>query len=200
MSNFNKLYLQTLEEKKMLHSKVDWLEWAARVTEAYDARPIVESSMKSSYDALNEINHKMYKQLLSRVDVEFVDDDPYRNYKTMEREVLKTKTLKIFKGGSKHPFLSEEDNWIFRTVHDYLGHLAGHNSFSLAGELSAYTKHVRLAPPKARPALFCEVVGQIAYYYTKKTFVPVQKACHLYGFDYVNLGLIDEKEYQKNFK
>ena len=201
MSSFNELYESLmLNEKKVLSSKADWLKWAARLTEAYDARPVIESSMRKSYDALNESNHKMYKQILSKVDVEFVDDDPYRNYKTMEQEVFKTNKLKIFKGGSKHPFFSEEDNWIFRTVHDYLGHLAGHFKFSLQGELSAYQKHVKIAPVAARPALFCEVPAQIAYYYTKHTFVTNQKACHLYGFDFVNLGIIDETEYLKNFE
>jgi hypothetical protein len=200
MDKFNNLYEQIMNEKKVLSSKAEWMEWARRLTEAYEARPVLESSIKSSYDALNASNHKMYKQILSRVDVEFVDDDPYQNYKTMEDQVFKTKKLKIYKGGSKHPFFSEEDNWIFRTVHDYLGHLAGKFSFSLQGELSAYNKHVRIAPVKARPALFCEVPCQIAYYYTRKSYVPVQKACHLYGFDFVNIGVINEEEYQKNFK
>jgi hypothetical protein len=191
-----------LNEKKMLKSKDAWLEWADKVATAYEARPVVEQSMKSSYDALIKHNAKMYKQILSRVDVEFTDDDPYKTYKQMEREVFTTGKMRIFKGDSdNHPFFTEEQNWIFRTVHDYLGHLGARKSFNLQGELSAYISQAKTIPPKAQSALFCEVPAQICMFFARgKQYVNPQKACHLYGIDFINLGVINEEEYQRNFK
>jgi hypothetical protein len=191
-----------LNEKKALKTKEDWNIWADKVATAYEARPVVEQSMKASYDALITHNNKMFKQILTRLDIEFSDRDPYKSYKQMKREVGETKSMRIFKGGSAgHPFFTEEENHIFRAVHDYLGHIGGKNSFSLQGELSAYTSQAKTIPPKARKALFCEIVGQICMYFSRgRKFVEIQKSCELYGIDFVNLGVINDELYAKNFK
>jgi hypothetical protein len=52
--------------------------------------------------------------------------------------------------------------------------------------------------PKAHTALFTELVGQVCTGIVKGGF-PTQKVCKLHGFDYVQVGLIDEQEYLKNF-
>jgi len=195
-------FIEFLQEKKALKNKEDWMVWADKVATAYEARPVVEQSMRASYQALIDHDNKMFKQILTKLDIVFDEKDPYKSYKQMKRDVKTSNHLKIFTGSStRHPFFSERDNHIFRAVHDALGHIGGGHTFSLQGELSAYTQQAKTIPPKARKALFCEVPAQICMYFARGSqYVQEQKACELYGIDFINLGIIDEEEYQKNFR
>ena len=93
------------------------------------------------------------------------------------------------------------ENTIFRTVHDYYTHvirgrkmpetgLEPSYGFNLKGELQAYNTHAKLVPQEALPALFCEVVAQVAHLDTFKDFPDPQKTTVLYGFDYINIGKV----------
>ena len=62
----------------------------------------------------------------------------------------------------------------------------GH-AFTLRGELNAFSTHARLAPTKALPALFTEVVGQ-ACYNTMCGDFPQQKVAVLPDFDIKKIG------------
>lgn len=53
-------------------------------------------------------------------------------------------------------------NDIFRIVHDFYGHGAGH-SFSPQGEHRAWFEHRSMLPAEARLALFCETRGQSSW-------------------------------------
>lgn len=53
-------------------------------------------------------------------------------------------------------------NDIFRIVHDFYGHGAGH-SFSPKGEHYAWFEHRSMLPMEARTALFCETRGQSSW-------------------------------------
>jgi hypothetical protein len=56
-----------------------------------------------------------------------------------------------------------------------------------------------VSPKAALPALFSEIVGQVSVAIVRGKFPSPQKACVLYGFDYTNVGVIDEDEYQRNW-
>lgn len=177
-------------------------EWGKRVSDAYQSRPDFEAQYVSSWRALIPHIDKLFKQLQSKYEIEFVDEDPYKSYEDMEKEYTEGK-LRIFTGFSKHPIFTEEQNWKFRAVHDALGHQAGFSKksgkgFSFKDEVAVYNRHVKMIPPAGRLALFTEVVGQASVFINTGNF-PTQKICKLHGFDYVNLGKIDEDEYQLNF-
>ncbi len=61
------------------------------------------------------------------------------------------------------------------------------SQFNGRGEMNAAAAHMRLAPKAATPAIFTEVVGQVAYQLVTGKF-GVQKIAVLDGFDFNNLG------------
>jgi hypothetical protein len=185
-----KTFNQYVLSEDITHADFD--QYAKAVAKAYAEAPVVEKgtiavhidgreysgTVYEFWDALNESNHRLYKHILSKYKVEFVDDDPYE-----------TGVLKIYKGGSDHPYLSKEDNWVFRTVHDYYTHIVTHTeNFDLRGELRAYNTHAKLVPPMALPALFTELVGQVCYNIVNGDF-PEQKLAVLRGFDFRHVGI-----------
>jgi hypothetical protein len=180
--------LKPLNEKMVL-SNYD--EYAKLVSDAYINAPDFDDSVVPSYRALMESTKKLYKRLQSKVKVEFVDYDPYSSRNEMADDVKNTGILKISKLFNEHPLYSKEENLILRAVHDYYTHIIANQDFGLRGELKAYNTHARLAPPAALPALFTEVVGQVCYAIVNGDFTK-QKICKLDGFDYLNVGKIDD--------
>ncbi len=186
-------------ESKLVLKDYD-TQYAPLVAKAYDARPVLESDAVPSWTAAMTFTEKMFKQIQSRVRVEFVDEDPYQSYEQMNEEVKKTGVLKVWKGESdKHPVWTPEQNWKFRAVHDHLSHIAGGHRFTLKGELASYNRHVKTYPKAAWMCLFVEIVGQTSSVTVNGTF-PVQKVTKLHGFDLVNVGNVDEAGYAKNFE
>jgi hypothetical protein len=181
---------------------VDYREYAKKVADAYAARPSFESQYVSSWKALAEHCKKIFKQIESKVKIEFVEEDPYTSSQEMLREVKEKKLLRIYTGHSEHPVWTSKENHIFRAVHDWYSHIlgsgAGGHAFNLRGEYNSYNRHVKLVPENAKLALFTEIVGQASYKQVKGSF-PEQKICKLWGFDYINIGKINDVEYQKNF-
>lgn len=177
----------------------DWSGYQKRVADAYLARPEFESEYIPSWNSLMQHIEKMFKQMQSKISIEFVDEDPYKDQKEISQDIEKNKRLKIFKGGTTHPVWTNEQNLMFRAYHDYLSHVAGDHSFGAKGEIASYNQHVKMAPTDARLALFTEIAGQ-AMTATQTGSFPAQKICKLWGFDYVNLGKIDEEEYKKNLE
>jgi hypothetical protein len=178
----------------------DYKPFVPIVGEAYVARPAFEASAEASWRVLMEHVERLYQRMIARIRVEFVSRDPYPDAEDLERDIRENRRMRVYTGDSDHPVWSPGENWRFRAVHDYMSHLAGGHAFTLRGEMSAYNRHVKLAPPAARPALFVEIVGQTCtYFYLDKKFTA-QKVCHLYGFDYVNVGLVNRYEWEKNFE
>lgn len=112
----------------------------------------------------------------------------------LSQTVKDTGVLKIYKGSSEHPFFTEEENWVFRAVHDYYTHIIHGENFDLRGELRAYNTHAKLAPPMALPALYTEVVGQVCSAIVNGDF-PVQKMSVVPGADYLEVGRLDDETF-----
>lgn len=81
---------------------------------------------------------------------EFRDDVVNRN----RMQVLATEST----GG--HPFFSNDENDMFRAVHDVYGHLGSGRGIDMHGEEAAYQKHARMFSPLARRAMTTETRGQ----------------------------------------
>ena len=184
-----------LAEKLVLKA---WEEYASKVSDAYQARPMVESEYVSSWKALIAHVERMFEQMKSRIEVEFVDEDPYKSEAEVSADIRDNKRLKIYSGGTSHPIWTPEQNLKFRAYHDYLSHFSGGHQFGLKGEIAAYNQHMKMCPKEGQLALFTEIIGQASTAEKTGKFPP-QKICKLHGFDYVNVGKMDEQEYEKNF-
>ena len=171
-----------------------WDLYADLVGSVYLAAPNFESRAVSSYEALTPFVEKMFKQIESRVNVEFVDYHPYETAEDLRQDVQQTGTMKIATIDSEHKIFDPITNTKFRAIHDYMSHVQAIGSrgtdFTLRGELAAYNVHLKTVPPESIPALFTEVVGQVSAYYKLGRFAE-QKICLLDGFDYINVGEVE---------
>jgi len=195
-ADLEKLINEVLAERLVLKpGENGWDKYAELVGKAYMDAPNFESRAVPHYQALIPFIEKMFKQIQSRVKIEFVDYHPYKDAQELRDDVKKTGILKIATIDSKHDIFIPEVNWKFRAIHDYMAHIQAIGSrgteFSLRGEIAAYNAHLKTVPPKAIPALFTEVIGQVCtYYYLGGKFAPIQKIVLLDGFDYINVGEI----------
>jgi hypothetical protein len=194
--------------EKMTVNKVSAKDYAKLVAAAYDAAPEHDPNALPHWKALNESNYKLWRRLLSKVNVVFTSEnpprkdtiriagkdhplihngDPYENQPEMRQDVKENNRIMIMIDHSEHPVFTVEDNIVFRTVHDYIVHILGNKPFGLFGELQSYNLHAKMVPVAARPAIFTEVVGQVCYHSIHGKF-PVQKVATLDGFDYLRVG------------
>lgn len=104
--------------------------------------------------------NKAFEALSRKVDVKFVDHDPYSSYEQMRDQVLSTKSMLIFKGGSETPLWEPETNWKARAVHDW-DHITHDVDFSMEGEAAAYRGSAARVPGLA-PLYLSEIVLQAA--------------------------------------
>lgn len=184
-----------LTEKLLLKPGADgWDLYGELVARAYEAAPKFDSEAAPSFESLSPFVDKMFKRMQAKVDIQFVDNNPYINDDHMRQEVNKTGTLKIWSGGTTHPVFTPELNLKFRAVHDYMAHIQpigfSGTGFDQKGEIQAYNAHLHTIPRKGIPALFTEVVGQ-ASHFLHRGFFPEQKIAFLEGFDYINIGVVD---------
>lgn len=207
--------MELVSEKLVLKN---YGEYIKLVAEAYDLAPDYEQSAVKHWDALKESNYLLFRRIKNKFNLIFVTEDigkvgtlkisgtdypieyisggqPYETQPEMVQDVKQNGTLKINIDYSEHPVFSVEDNVVMRTVHDYIVHILGNKSFGGKGEIAAYNLHVKLATREAVPALFTEVVGQACFAIAKGGF-PDQKITILEGFDYYNLGVIDNENYE----
>mgnify|MGYP003626057268 FL=1 len=180
-----------LTEKLMLKPGTNgWDLYGKLVAKAYKNAPPYDPEAVSSFEALEPFTNKMFKQIQSRVDVQFVDYDPYPSEVEMCQDAMQNGVLKIWTGGTEHPVFDPELNVKMRAVHDYMTHCQRGTNFTLPGEIASFNGHMKKVPEAAREALFTEVVGQAAYFINYKEF-PEQKIVILKGFDKYNVGSVD---------
>lgn len=219
--------------------RVDLAAYALTVAEAYDAAPTHDASALKHWEELKRHTVEvLFKRISgSGIDIRFTASDPYGDavgtddprmqIRYMLYDMAFNNRLFIYTGDSEHPNFSPQENWIFRTVHDYFTHgtllktfknnflemFPNHKGkptpdmlmkalpqvslskggnrgfgFNARGEMNAASRHIRLAPKAASPALFTEVVGQVCYQRVVGDF-PTQKVVVLEGFDYQKIGL-----------
>jgi 8-oxo-dGTP pyrophosphatase MutT (NUDIX family)/GNAT superfamily N-acetyltransferase len=193
---------EVVQVTERIMQKLDFNAYARSVADAYDARPVHDAAAKASYAALLHHSEKMFKQLTSRIDIKFVDEsEPYADAADMTKRVKEEGVMYVSKLFSSNlpSGWTPEQNWRFRAVHDYIVHIGGRHDFSLRGEIATFNRHAKVAPRAALPALFSEIVGQVAYYFARGKFPSPQKACILYGFDYERVGYINPSEFKRNF-
>jgi hypothetical protein len=155
---------------------------AAKIADAYDELPVDDKEAYEAYDALSsEVQAQFdYMTKTMGIKVEFVDSDPYKNSKEMFADASKgvLKVLKTSSTGS-HPYLTDEQNDMFRAVHDYFGHAATGRGFGQDGEESAWVHHSQMFSDLARGALTTETRGQNSWYNSRGKQFATQKVALL---------------------
>lgn len=209
--------INLVEVRKEVTEKLilkNWDKYVELVSQAYLDAPNFEPDVAHHWEVLRESNYKLFKRLLSKVDVIFTSEnksevgsinilgrkfsiiylpssEQYQTQQEMKSDYENTGKLKISIDYSDHPIFSVKDNIVFRTVHDFIVHILGNHGFGAKGEIASYNRHAKLAPPDALPALFTEVVGQACVAVATNSF-PKQKITVLKGFDYAQLGKVED--------
>lgn len=96
--------------------------------------------------------------------VQVMDDDPYSGPSELAADLRKReiKTLSTRSTGS-HAFFTDEENDMFRAVHDVFGHAGIGRGFGRHGEEAAFRSHRQMYSPAAHAALASETRGQNSY-------------------------------------
>lgn len=165
------------------------------VSVGYQRLPHFDEGALPAYRAMREETGRQFDHMTKPrskgglgLSVGVTTEDPYgkAGYHTVFNElkhdvrenqhinVLSTKTT----GG--HPFFSDDENDMFRAVHDVYGHLGSGRGVDFNGEEAAYQKHSRMFSPLARQAMATETRGQNSHLRTEGDF-PDQKVAILPG-------------------
>tara|TARA_R100000664_G_C2754990_1_gene142656 strand:+ start:269 stop:2104 length:1836 start_codon:yes stop_codon:yes gene_type:complete len=187
---------QQITEKLMLKPGPNgWDLYSKLVAEAYLAAPKFESRAVRHFQAMIPFVQKMFKQIQSKVDVQFVDYHAYNSVEELRSDVFNNGVMKIATVDAEHDVFDPETNAKFRAVHDYMSHIQAIGSrgtdFSLKGEIQSYNTHLKTMPPESWPALFTEIVGQASTYFHQGGQFAEQKIALLDGFDYENIGVVE---------
>ena len=92
---------------------------------------------------------------------EVVKDDPYSSSRAMMNDVAggRIRTLATATTGP-HPVFSDDENDMFRAVHDVFGHAGSGRNFNAHGEEAAFRSHYNMFSPEAQGAMATETRGQ----------------------------------------
>lgn len=171
-----------LPETDVDYKKVVAIPKAKReeMTKVYEGLPEFSEEAREAYEALTEEIADQFRMLTEElgVKVEFVDEDPYSDPLEMMDDLQQNKTLKVLKTASTgpHPYWTNEQNDMFRAVHDAFGHAATGRGFDRHGEEAAYQAHSSMVSDLARRALLTETRGQNVVVITTGDFPPQKMA------------------------
>lgn len=103
---------------------------------------------------------RAFDALKARLDIRFVEADPYKSYAEMRHDVLARRRMLVWTGASETPLWDEITNWKARAVHDW-DHIEHDVDFSIEGETAAYRRSAARVPGLA-PLYLSEIVLQAA--------------------------------------
>jgi hypothetical protein len=150
------------------------------VTQEYLAAPLYDKEAEPHYKALAEETKRQYDFMArprSRgglgIDLIVGKADPYTKPSAdglrdipdpaaMMRDVRENNRLEIRPSSidDPHPYFTDDENDMFRGVHDFFGHAATGRGFDQSGEDAAYLSHSAMFSPTARLAMATETRGQ----------------------------------------
>lgn len=103
---------------------------------------------------------RAFEALKRKIEVRFVDQDPYSSYDHLRNDVIVNKRMLVWTGASETPLWTPEVNWKARAVHDW-DHVTHDVDFSMEGEHAAYRVSAAKTPGLA-PLYLSEIVLQAA--------------------------------------
>jgi hypothetical protein len=141
-----------------------------RIALAYAAAPAIEARALPAYRRLREELPRQY-DLLTRprrrrgmgIAVEVTARNPYASAAEMIADIRDNRRLLVYSTaacGNHHPFFTDDENDLFRAVHDAFGHALTGSTFDRHGEEIAWRMHSGLLSPLAAAALATETRGQ----------------------------------------
>lgn len=162
---------------------------ARNIAKEYQEAPSFDPKAIPHYRAMAEETKKQFDFLTrpkSRgglgVEVSVTKDDPYAKAAHMMKDAGEGK-FKVFSTAATggHPFFTNDENDMFRAVHDFFGHAATGRGFDPHGEEAAFRSHYSMFHPLARPAMATETRGQnsLLNYGDRKGEFPEQKVALL---------------------
>lgn len=149
----------------------------AEFAEEYAKLPSNDPKAHAAYRKMaTEVEEQFHHMEASGIKAQFVDYDPYPTAASMiadvERGVIKVMRTDIT---GPHDFFTNQQNDMFRAVHDVYGHAAIGRGFDRHGERAAYLSHRDMfKDPDAVRALATETEGQNATVHVTGRF-PEQK-------------------------
>lgn len=142
------------------------------IADAYEDLPVSavdDAEVQAAYDDLVRETEEQARFLRERgITIEIVDEDPYANPAEMMRDVAENRRIRALStraSNSSHPYLTDEQNDLFRAVHDFFGHAMTGRGFDMHGEEAAWLAHSRMFSGNARRALTTETRGQNSWHH-----------------------------------
>jgi hypothetical protein len=162
---------------------------AKRIAQEYQEAPSFDPKAVPHYKAMAEETKRQFDYMTRPktrgglgVDVQVTDHDPYGRAAHMMEDAGQGR-FKVFSSAATggHPYFSDEENNMFRAVHDFFGHAATGRGFDPHGEEAAFRSHHAMFSPVARPAMATETRGQnsLLNYGDRKGEFPEQKVAVL---------------------
>jgi hypothetical protein len=145
--------------------------------DAYDALPDFDPKAIPAYKAFAEETGRQYDHITKPrskgglgIDINVTPEDPYGKNSSRDivgeirDDVLNHNRINVFstKTTGGHPALTDDQNDMFRGVHDIFGHLASGRGIDRHGEEAAFQKHSAMYSPLARSVMATETRGQNA--------------------------------------
>lgn len=142
---------------------------------AYDSLPDFDPKAAPAFKQMAEETGRQYDFMTkprSRggmgLNVEVTKDDPYQEdgvygiINHVRDDIRENNRIKVLSTASTggHPIFSNDQNDMFRAVHDVFGHLGSGRGVDRHGEEAAFQKHASMFSPVARQALAAETRGQ----------------------------------------
>lgn len=163
------------------YSRVAMSPVASRhIANAYDRMPEFNKEAVSSYRQMAEETGRQFDFMTKSrsrgglgIDVQVTPSDPYGNngfnpvdnlVQELRHDVSHNNQIKVLstKSTGGHAVFSDDQNDMFRAVHDVFGHLGSGRGIDMHGEEAAYQKHSQMFSPLARQAMATETRGQNA--------------------------------------
>jgi hypothetical protein len=148
---------------------------ARAISRAYQEAPTYQPEAEQNWRKLAEETKHQFDFLTGSerrgglgVDVEVHPNDPYVKFSGspdphgMMVDLNQNRRIKVLSTATtgSHPFLTNDENDMFRAIHDVFGHAATGRPFDVHGEEAAYRSHASMFSPEAKIAMAAETRGQ----------------------------------------
>lgn len=174
---------------------------------AYGRLPAFDAGAVPAYQAMREETARQFDHMTKPrskgglgLDVQITKEDPYGSggdinkiFSELHHDVRENQRIQALSTASTggHPFFTNDQNDMFRAVHDVYGHLGSGRGVDHNGEEAAFQKHAQMFSPLARQAMATETRGQNSHLRLHGDF-PEQKVAllpaHMQGLQFNRLG------------
>ena len=133
-----------------------------------------DKKVRDHYREIVEINKQLFEKIPFKVVA--CEGEPYKNAKEMRERVCREGVMYISTDGEPNEFMTQEENFVGRAVHDCFAHMVCGCPFTFQGEYNAYLEQRKHYPKHLWNTLFAEIPMQTASYYYGMNFNYKQRA------------------------